>query len=41
MALTCPLDLDVVGLRSEAQTMYSRVAAAPDDALRDIDLWTG
>lgn len=30
MALTCPLDLDVTGLRSEVQTMYSRVATAPD-----------
>lgn len=30
MALTCPIDLDVAGLRSEVQTMYSRVAAAPD-----------
>jgi hypothetical protein len=28
MALTCPVDLDVEGLRSEVQTMYSRVAAA-------------
>ena len=30
MALTCPIDLDVEGLRSEVQTMYSRVAAAPE-----------
>jgi SAM-dependent methyltransferase len=30
MALTCPIDLDVDGLRSEVQTMYSRVVAAPD-----------
>lgn len=30
MALMCPIDLDVAGLRSEVQTMYSRVAAAPD-----------
>ena len=30
MALICPIDLDVAGLRSEVQTMYSRVAAAPD-----------
>lgn len=29
MALTCPIDLDVASLRSEVQTMYSRVAAAP------------
>ena len=29
MALTCPVDLDVASLRSEVQTMYSRVAAAP------------
>ena len=30
MASTCPIDLDVAGLRSEVQTMYSRVASAPD-----------
>ena len=30
MASTCPIDLDVEGLRSEVQTMYSRVAAAPE-----------
>src|SRR5205085_4781571 len=30
MALTCPLDLDVAGLRAEVQTMYSRVAASPN-----------
>ncbi|PYR89126.1 MAG: methyltransferase type 11 [Acidobacteria bacterium] len=30
MALTCPIDLDVAGLRAEVQTMYSRVAASPD-----------
>ena len=30
MALTCPIDLDVEGLRSEVQAMYSRVAAAPE-----------
>jgi len=30
MALTCPIDLDVEGLRSEVQTIYSRVAAAPE-----------
>src|SRR5688500_20205194 len=30
MALTCPIDLDVATLRAEVQTMYSRVASAPD-----------
>ena len=30
MALTCPLDLDVTGLRAEIQTIYTRVAASPD-----------
>jgi arsenite methyltransferase len=29
MAITCPIDLDVAGLRAEIQTMYSRVAASP------------
>lgn len=32
MALTCPVDLDVATLRSEIQTMYGRVATAPDSA---------
>jgi arsenite methyltransferase len=30
MAVTCPIDFDVVSLRGEVQTMYSRVAASPD-----------
>lgn len=30
MALTCPLDLDVKGLRAEIQTIYTRVASSPD-----------
>ena len=30
MALTCPVDLDVATLRNEIQTMYGRVATAPD-----------
>jgi arsenite methyltransferase len=30
MALTCPVDLDVVTLRNEIRTMYGRVAAEPD-----------
>ena len=30
MALTCPVDLDVVTLRNEIRTMYARVAAEPD-----------
>src|SRR5574339_726327 len=30
MALTCPLDLDVKGLRAEIQTSYTRVASSPD-----------
>ena len=30
MAVTCPIDLDVASLRAEVQTMYSRVAAAPN-----------
>ena len=30
MALTCPLDLDITGLRAEIQTIYTRVAASPD-----------
>lgn len=34
MALTCPVDLDVEGLRSEVKTMYSRVAAAPEGEFR-------
>ena len=29
MALTCPVDFDVATLRTEIQTMYSRVAEAP------------
>ena len=29
MPVTCPLDLDVVTLRSEIQSMYSRVAISP------------
>jgi arsenite methyltransferase len=29
MALTCPIELDTATLRSEIQTMYARVAAAP------------
>jgi arsenite methyltransferase len=29
MPVTCPLDLDVVTLRSEIQSMYSRVATSP------------
>jgi arsenite methyltransferase len=28
----CPVDLDVAALRSEVQSMYARVAAAPDGA---------
>ena len=32
MPVMCPVDLDVATLRAEVQTMYSRVAAAPDDA---------
>lgn len=30
MAVTCPIGFDVTTLRNEVQTMYSRVAAAPD-----------
>ena len=30
MALTCPVGLDVATLRSEIETMYGRVATAPD-----------
>lgn len=30
MALTCPVSFNVVGLRAEVQTMYSRVAAEPN-----------
>lgn len=30
MALTCPIDLDVATLRNEIQSMYGRVAGAPD-----------
>jgi arsenite methyltransferase len=30
VAVTCPIDFDVVSLRAEVQTMYSRVATAPD-----------
>jgi len=30
MALTCPVDLDVATLQNEIQTMYGRVASAPD-----------
>jgi hypothetical protein len=30
MAVMCPIDLDQARLRAEVQTMYSRVAAAPD-----------
>lgn len=30
MALTCPVELDVATLRREIQTMYGRVANAPD-----------
>ena len=29
MAITCPVDLDVVRLRAEVQSMYTRVAAEP------------
>ena len=32
MAVTCPIDFDVVTLRAEVQALYSRVAAAPDAA---------
>jgi arsenite methyltransferase len=30
MAVSCPIDFDVKTLRAEVQTMYSRVATAPD-----------
>jgi arsenite methyltransferase len=30
VAVTCPIDFDVVSLRTEVQTMYSRVATSPD-----------
>ena len=30
MALTCPIGLDVAGLRAEIQMMYSRVATSPN-----------
>jgi SAM-dependent methyltransferase len=30
MAVTCPVDLDTVRLRNEIQSMYARVASAPD-----------
>jgi arsenite methyltransferase len=30
VALTCPVELDVAALRSEIQTLYERVATAPD-----------
>ena len=30
MALTCPVDLDVATLQNEIQTIYGRVASAPD-----------
>ncbi len=30
MAVTCPIGFDVATLRSEVQTMYARVATAPD-----------
>src|SRR5512134_2275683 len=30
MALICPVELDVATLRNEIQTMYGRVATAPD-----------
>jgi len=30
VAVSCPIDFDVVTLRAEVQTMYSRVAASPD-----------
>ena len=31
MAVACPIGFDVTTLRAEVQTMYSRVAASPDD----------
>jgi arsenite methyltransferase len=30
VAVTCPIDFDVAGLRAEIQAMYSRVATSPD-----------
>jgi arsenite methyltransferase len=30
MALTCPIDFDIKGLRAEIQSIYARVAASPD-----------
>ena len=30
MPVMCPVDLDVITLRTEVQTIYSRVATAPD-----------
>lgn len=30
MAVTCPVDLDTLRLRNEIQSMYARVASAPD-----------
>jgi arsenite methyltransferase len=30
MALSCPIDFDVTGLRAEIQAIYARVAASPD-----------
>ncbi len=30
MAMTCPVDFDVIGLRGEIQAIYARVASAPD-----------
>ena len=32
MPVTCPIDLDVTTLRKEVQSIYARVAAAPDGA---------
>ncbi|MGE5813841.1 MAG: methyltransferase domain-containing protein [Acidobacteriota bacterium] len=31
MAVTCPIDFDVATLRAEVQTVYSRLAASPED----------
>ena len=30
MAMTCPVDLDTLKLRAEIQSVYARVAAAPN-----------
>lgn len=30
MAITCPVDLDTIRLRNEVQSIYARVASAPD-----------